>query len=152
MAVTLVNRKTGEAYSQVVNDVTRENPAGRDRRRHQPPDHRLVTDGENAYTDVGTDARSHNVVNHSAGEYVNKAGKSSNVTESFFAQLKRSLDGTHHHVSRVHLHRYLAEFDFRHTTHHLADWERLGVYYGGLYGKRLQYNPSSVLPQNSLIG
>jgi hypothetical protein len=27
-------------------------------------------------------------------------------------QLTRSLDGTHHHVSKAHLHRYLAEFDY----------------------------------------
>jgi hypothetical protein len=30
--------------------------------------------------------------------------------------LKRSIDGTHHHVSREHLNRYLAEFDFRYST------------------------------------
>jgi hypothetical protein len=36
-----------------------------------------------------------------------------NLAEGYFSQLKRSLDGTHHHVTREHLHRYLAEFDHR---------------------------------------
>lgn len=35
--------------------------------------------------------------------------------ENYFSQLKRSIDGTHHHVSVPHLPRYLAEFDFRYT-------------------------------------
>ena len=55
------------------------------------------------------------MVNHRIGEYV-RGDVSTNQAESYFAQLKRSLDGTHHHVSRVHLHRYVAEFDFRYTT------------------------------------
>ncbi|MGI8806523.1 MAG: transposase [Acidimicrobiales bacterium] len=38
------------------------------------------------------------------------------MAEGLFSQLKRSLDGTHHHVSVQHLPRYLAEFDFRYTT------------------------------------
>ena len=36
-----------------------------------------------------------------------------NHAEGYFSQLKRSIDGTHHHVSQEHLGRYLAEFDFR---------------------------------------
>ncbi len=39
--------------------------------------------------------------------------------------MKRSLDGTHHHVSREHLPRYLAEFDFRYSTRDLSDTDRM---------------------------
>jgi len=48
------------------------------------------------------------------------------------AQLKRSINGTHHHVSPEHLHRYLAEFDFRYSTckmptaHGYSKWSPYG--------------------------
>jgi hypothetical protein len=50
-------------------------------------------------------------VNHSIGEYM-RGNVFTNQAEYYFSQLKRSIDGTHHHVSREHLPRYLAEFDF----------------------------------------
>ena len=37
---------------------------------------------------------------------------STNLAEGYFSQLKRSIDGTHHHVSTEHLQRYLTQFDF----------------------------------------
>ena len=49
-----------------------------------------------------------------AGEYV-RGDVSTNPAEGYFSQLKRSLDGTHHHVSVEHLERYLAEFDFMYS-------------------------------------
>ncbi len=45
---------------------------------------------------------SHQWVDHSDGEYV-RADVSTNMVEGYFSQLKRSLDGTHHRVSREHL-------------------------------------------------
>jgi hypothetical protein len=59
--------------------------------------------------------------------------------EAFFSQLKRSLDGTHHSVSREHLHRYLAEFDFRYTTCKDSDTERMGKMMEQAHGRRLAY-------------
>jgi hypothetical protein len=61
--------------------------------------------------------------------------------EAFFSQLKRSLDGTHHRVSRKHLHRYLAEFDFRHTTRGENDGQRFARLLGQVAGVRLSYRP-----------
>lgn len=55
--------------------------------------------------------RANRAVDHSIGQYVVN-GARTNLAEGFFSQLKRSVDGTHHHVSRVHLARYLAQFDF----------------------------------------
>ena len=66
----------------------------------------------------------------------------SNACESFFSQLKRSIDGTHHHVSREHLHRYLAEFDFRYTNRAglgCNDADRADLLLAGVVGKRLTY-------------
>ena len=53
-------------------------------------------------------------VNHSAGEYV--VGRAhTNTIEGFWAQLKRSLDGTHHSVSPKYLQGYINEFAWRYS-------------------------------------
>ena len=44
---------------------------------------------------------------------------------NFFSQLKRSIDGTYHHVPREHLGRYLNEFDFRFSTREMSDSARM---------------------------
>jgi hypothetical protein len=82
----------------------------------------------------------HHVVNHAEREYV-RGDVTTNQAENYFSQLKRSLDGTHHHVSREHLHRYLAEFDFRHSTRDLSDGERMQRIVGRAGGRRLTYKP-----------
>jgi hypothetical protein len=53
--------------------------------------------------------------------------------------LKRSLDGTHHHVSVEHLDRYLAEFDFRYATCKQTDGERMNRIISRTGGRRLTY-------------
>ena len=80
----------------------------------------------------------HTTVDHEAHEYV-REGATTNNAEGYFAQLKRSLDGTHHHVSVEHLDRYLAEFDFRFTTCKATDTERVGMLVGRVGGRRLMY-------------
>lgn len=62
-----------------------------------------------------------------------------NDVEQFFSQVKRSIDGTHHAISREHVHRYLAEFDFRYGTHTMTDSQRLETLLGQVGGKRLTY-------------
>jgi hypothetical protein len=39
-----------------------------------------------------------------------------NTIESYFSVFKRGMLGTYQHCSEKHLHRYLAEFDFRHNN------------------------------------
>ena len=53
--------------------------------------------------------------------------------------MKRSLDGTHHHVSREHLHRYLSEFDFRYGTRKMSDTARMSRLMEQVGGRRLTY-------------
>lgn len=55
--------------------------------------------------------KGHEAVNHNVGEYV-RGEVSTNKAEGYFSHLKRSLDGTYHHVSVRHLPRYLAQFDW----------------------------------------
>ena len=47
-------------------------------------------------------ARMHRTVKHSVGEYVRRQAHTNGI-ESFWALLKRGIDGTHHHISRKHL-------------------------------------------------
>jgi len=56
-----------------------------------------------------------------------------------FSQLKRSLDGTHHHVSKTHLHRYLSEFAFRWNHRFVPDSARVVAAIRAAEGKRLVY-------------
>lgn len=125
--LALVNENTGEVRSKVVPDVT-----GFTLRKAMSdlgadlPNIRLHTDGAKAYEFINYEFASHHAVNHEAGRYVDyKTGATTNCAENFFSQLKRSLDGTHHHVSRQHLHRYLGEFDFRYSTCKMSDWGRM---------------------------
>lgn len=71
------------------------------------------TDELNGYNGVALTHR-HKRINHRAKEYVGKDGTTVNGIEGFWAQLKRSINGTHIHVSQKHLTKYLGEFEFRH--------------------------------------
>ena len=56
--------------------------------------------------------------------------------------MKRGIVGTYHSVSEAHLHRYLAEFDFRYNNRSgfgCEDAERAGRAMKGIAGKRLTY-------------
>lgn len=64
-------------------------------------------------------------MNHHAGQYVTELSNGTNKVENFFSQLKRSIDGTHHCVSKIHLERYLTEFAFRHGSHDMSNTERM---------------------------
>ncbi len=60
-----------------------------------------------------------------------------NTAEGFFGNSKRSLDGTHHHVSRKYLPFYLAELDYKYNTREMTDGARTANAIPKLVGKRL---------------
>jgi transposase-like protein len=136
--VALVSRETGEVRSRVVADVKPGTLRAVLAEQVEANATHLHTDGARNYRLIAKDFASHQAVNHDAHEYV-RGDVTTNHAETFFSQLKRSLDGTHHHVSREHLHRYLAEFDFRYTTCKLTDTERMDVLIGKTAGRRLTY-------------
>ncbi len=100
----------------------------------------LMTDESSVYPKIGEEFAGHGTVNHSTGEYVTTGGfKHTNTVESHFALIKRGIYGTFHNVSEAHLHRYLAEFDFRANTRTISDAERAALLLRGAKGKRLMY-------------
>lgn len=104
---------------------------------------RLITDEARQYVKVGrTFAGGHASVNHRAGEYA-RGEVTTNTIEGVFAILKRGMYGTFHSVSKHHLHRYLAEFEFRYNTRALDDGGRTALAIKAGDGKRLVYRDSS---------
>lgn len=137
---SLISTETGEVRSRVVPDVTGENLRHALATHTDPKRTHLVTDSHFAYRRVADDLgfASHETVDHSRGEYV-RGNVTTNHAEGFFSQLKRSIDGTHHHVSKEHLHRYLGEFDFRYSTRKMDDTKRTELMMQQVAGRRLTY-------------
>jgi len=101
----------------------------------------LNTDESPLYKTVGRDFMDHQTTKHSAGEYV-RGGVHSNTVENYFSVFKRGMKGTYQHCAEKHLHRYLAEFDFRYNNRiglGVDDSERADNVLLGIVGKRLTY-------------
>lgn len=107
----------------------------------------LMTDESVVYPKIGAKFASHLSVNHSADEYVRLGSYVHiNTAENFYSILKRGITGVYHSVSEAHLHRYLAEFDFRYNNRiglGVDDGERAARIAKGIAGKRLTYRPTN---------
>lgn len=110
--------------------------------RNMAPEAVLHTDEARMYRNIGQWFADHQTVNHSAGEYVREDGVTTNHIEGYFQVFKRGMKGIYQHCSSDHLHRYLAEFDFR-FNHRVAlgvnDGQRADSILRGVVGKRLTY-------------
>ena len=104
----------------------------------------IMTDEGGQYSKMNKLYHSHGVVNHSANEYA--SGEThSNTVEGYFSIFKRGMKGVYQHCSEQHLHRYLAEFDFRYSNRVALgtnDEARAGKALFGISGKRLTYGGS----------
>jgi transposase-like protein len=76
-------------------------------------------------------------VNHSTREYP-RGEAHVNTAEGYFSLLKRGIVGVYHHVGKQHLHRYLAEFDFRYNARKESDAVRSALAVRAVEGKRLR--------------
>lgn len=98
----------------------------------------IMTDEFPAYWWVKDKFRSHGVIKHKDKEYV--AGLiHTNTAEGYFSLLKRGINGTSHHVSKNHLHRYCDEFDFRYNYRNVDDGTRTEILINKVGNKRLTY-------------
>jgi transposase-like protein len=102
---------------------------------------RLHTDESRLYQGAEAFFASHETVTHSAKEYV-RGDVHTNSAEGYFSIFKRGMRGIYQHCAEKHLHRYLAEFDFRYNNRirlGCDDVERTNRTLQGIVGKRLTY-------------
>jgi transposase-like protein len=101
----------------------------------------VMTDDAGQYAHLGKEFASHEFVNHSAGEY-GRGDVHTNTLEGYYSIFKRGMKGIYQHCSEKHLHRYVAEFDFRYSNRSklgVEDTERSEKAIIGAAGKRLFY-------------
>lgn len=102
---------------------------------------RLHTDESKLYANTAGIFASHETVKHTADEYV-RGDVHTNSAEGYFSIFKRGMRGVYQHCREKHLHRYLAEYDFRYN-HRIklgySDGERAARAVQGAAGKRLTY-------------
>jgi transposase-like protein len=114
---------------------------------------RLHTDESKLYGDAAAHFAAHETVHHTSKEYVRRIFTPvpggftvekvhTNSAEGYFSIFKRGMRGIYQHCGEKHLHRYLAEYDFRYN-HRIAlgfdDGERAALAVKNATGKRLTY-------------
>ncbi len=105
---------------------------------------RIMTDEHAVYRKLSDEFAAHSRVYHGAGEY-GRGFIHTNTIEGFFSIFKRGMRGVYQHCKEKHLHRYLAEFDFRYSNRMALgcdDLERADRMLQGFVGKRLTYQPT----------
>lgn len=138
--LSLVDRKTGRAKSIVVKDlkastivpILRENIIA---------ETTIYTDEAGQYRYLDRDFGKHEFVRHGLGEY-GRGDVNTNTIEGYFSIFKRGMKGVYQHCAKKHLHRYMAEFDFRYSNRQALgtdDHERADHALRGIVGKRLTY-------------
>ena len=103
----------------------------------------VATDEAAHYSELA-DGYYHGTVNYSAEEW-KRGDVHTNTVEGFFSVFKRGMKGVYQHCSEKHLHRYLAEFDFRYSNRvrlGVDDQERAARMVKGVKGRRLTYRPT----------
>jgi len=122
----------GVADASTVANIVRENI------HHET---RLHTNESKLYTRVGAEFAKHETINHSAKEYA-RGDVTTNSVEGYFSIFKRGMKGVYQHCKEKHLHRYLAEYDFRYN-HRIVlgynDGDRATLAVKNAAGKRLTY-------------
>ncbi|HKT85673.1 MAG TPA: IS1595 family transposase [Novosphingobium sp.] len=111
---------------------------------------RLMTDEARLYWNIGKEFAAHNRVLHAGGEYVRKGDATihTNTVEGFFSIFKRGMRGIYQHCGEQHLHRYLAEFDFRYTNRSangVEDDMRADLALKNIAGRRVTYRRADSL-------
>jgi transposase-like protein len=110
----------------------------------------VMTDDAKTYRRLAVHFAKHSSVDHSAKEwgYTDRDGVkvNTNTAEGYYSVFKRGMKGVYQHCAEKHLHRYVAEFDFRYNNRvrlGVNDEARTERALGGIMGKRLTYRDSS---------
>jgi hypothetical protein len=109
---------------------------------------RVMTDEHSGYRDMKRYFAGHGTTSHGRGEYVNLEDRSihSNTVEGYFSIFKRGMKGVYQFCGEQHLHRYLAEFEFRYNNRAALgcnDADPADAMLSAIVGKRLTYDQSS---------
>jgi transposase-like protein len=102
---------------------------------------RLMTDEATMYRTIGKQFAEHSAVKHCRKEYV-RGDITTNTIEGCFSIFKRGMKGVYQHCGEQHLHRYLAEYEFRYSfreANGFNDGMRSVEALKGIVGKRLTY-------------
>lgn len=122
--------KAADIHPLVLNNISREA--------------RLMTDEAKMYRKIGRQFKEHGTTTHARMEYVDPKDRTihTNTVEGAFSIFKRGMRGVYQHCGEHHLHRYLAEFEFRYNNREangVNDRKRSDVAVAGIVGKRLTY-------------
>ena len=130
----MINRETGKAKAMKVPTAEKDFLLPKIRLNVKSGS-TIVTDTYHAYNDLKKQY-THKTVKHSAGEYVRiepAVGDSQNKTafkihtnsiEGFWSLVKRTINGTHHWVSKKHINKYLGEMSYRFSNRNMSVAER----------------------------
>jgi transposase-like protein len=107
----------------------------------------VMTDEAKRYAELGNEFAKHDAIDHSREEYgytdhETGVNVNTNTIEGYYSIFKRGMKGVYQHCSEKHLHRYLAEFDFRYSNRSalgIEDVERTELALAGAVGRRLTY-------------
>lgn len=139
--LALVHRESGKSRAFVVDRTNAESiipivKANVDRETY------ILTDEAALYRhQFRDDCLGHGRVNHKAGEYV-RGRIHTKTVEGYFSIFKRGMKGVYQWCAEKHLHRYVAEFDFRYNNRIALgcnDADRADALLSGIVGKRLTY-------------
>ena len=142
--LALVERGSGQVRSYVLDTVrlTEISPIVRGNVQKLS---KLMTDDAKHYQTIGRYFYRHEVVNHTALEF-GRGKAHTNTVEGYFSIFKRGMKGVYQHCQKKHLHRYLAEFDFRYSNRVALgynDGDRADIMLKGIVGKRLTYQTAN---------
>jgi transposase-like protein len=145
--LSLIDRESGEARSVVIDEVTAKTiiPILKENIAEEA---RIMTDDAGQYHYLYEHFANHDTIAHSQGEYVSLADPSihTNTVEGYFSIFKRGMKGVYQHCAKKHMHRDLAEFDFRYsnrTAKGVDDSARADKLLKGVAGKRLTYETTN---------
>jgi transposase-like protein len=144
--LSLLDRDAGQVRSVVVDDlkpdtivpILKENIA---------KEASLFTDEAGVYIKAAPSFVEHQTVAHGQDEYV-RGIVHTNTVEGYFSVFKRGMKGVYQHCAKKHLHRYLAEFDFRYNNRSklgVDDVSRSASALRGIVGKRLTYKTANLV-------
>lgn len=146
--LTLVDRDTKQARSVVIDDL-KPTTIAPIVNANVSTEAKILTDQARHYKYMmGRFKGGHHTVNHTDKEYVSWTNPEvhTQTVENYYSVFKRGMKGTYQHCAKHHLHRYLAEFDFRYnhrSANGVEDGERAVLALRGVKGKRLTYKTAS---------